>query len=111
MRFTNVFTSKDCDNTIKGWIALLYTVIAYNPPQALASDCLDLACGDVEQKGYCIALLQGFLSGYKMGYQNSFALFLGGFGITLQYFGRLSHSFALRWGWEASKQFCNSLKL
>ena len=23
---------------------------------------LDLACGDVEQNGYCIALLQGFLS-------------------------------------------------
>ena len=45
-------------------------VIAYNPFQARASDFLDLACGDVEQKGYCIALLQGFLSGYKMGYHN-----------------------------------------
>lgn len=70
MRFTNVFTSKDCDNTIKGWIALLCTVIAYNPRQALASNFPDLAFGDVEQKGDCIALLQGFLSGYKMGYQN-----------------------------------------
>jgi len=48
---------------MKIWIALLCTVIAYSPPQALASDFLDLACGDVEQNGYCIALLQGFLSG------------------------------------------------
>ena len=45
-------------------------VIACHPSQALASDFLGLACGDVREKGYCITLLQGFLSGYNLGYHN-----------------------------------------
>ena len=36
--------------------------------QAFASNFLKLACKDDETKGYCVALLRGFLSGYEMGH-------------------------------------------
>ena len=35
-----------------------------------ASSFLELACENDETKSYCSVLLQGFITGYKMGYHN-----------------------------------------
>jgi len=45
-------------------------LLSYGSSPALASDTLEMVCGDVQDKGYCMVLLQGFLSGYQLGYAN-----------------------------------------
>ena len=53
------------------WLQLIaVSLLSYSSLPALASDTLETVCGDVENKAYCMVLLQGFLSGYQLGYAN-----------------------------------------
>lgn len=51
-------------------ILAVILLTSYTPSKALARDFLDLVCGDIETKDYCIVLMQGFVSGYQIGYAN-----------------------------------------
>jgi hypothetical protein len=46
-------------------------VFTCSTSKALASDFLGMACEDAETKSYCMVLLQGFLTGYKIGHHNA----------------------------------------
>jgi hypothetical protein len=53
------------------WLQLIaVSLLSSSSLPALASDTLEKLCGDVENKAYCMVLLEGFLSGYQLGYRN-----------------------------------------
>lgn len=55
---------------MKRFLVTALSLLFLSSPQAFTSSFLEMTCRDDETKGYCMALLQGFLTGYKMGYHN-----------------------------------------
>lgn len=52
----------------RGVISVIF-VFCFSSSPAFGSSFLELACKNDETKGYCMSLLQGFLTGYKTGYR------------------------------------------
>lgn len=55
---------------MKRFLVTALSFFCLSSPQAFTSDFLEMTCRDDETQGYCMALLQGFLTGYKMGHHN-----------------------------------------
>ena len=54
----------------RGLISVIF-VFCFSSAPAFGSSFLELACKNDETKGYCMALLQGFLTGYQMGHHSA----------------------------------------
>ena len=55
---------------MKPCLITIISFLCFSTSQAFASNFLEVACENDDSKGYCIALIQGFLTGYKMGHHN-----------------------------------------
>ena len=53
----------------RGLISFIF-VFCFSSSPVFGSSFLELACKNEETKGYCSVLLQGFITGYEMGYHN-----------------------------------------
>jgi hypothetical protein len=55
---------------MKACIVIIICFFCFSTTQAFASNFLEVACENDDSKGYCMALLQGFLTGYQLGHHN-----------------------------------------
>ena len=53
----------------RGLTSIIF-IFCFSSSPVFGSSYLELACNNDETRGYCMSLLQGFLTGYKMGYHN-----------------------------------------